>query len=67
MSTRKKIINLNGPEGNAFCLLGYGRHICKATGREWEPIRDDMTSGDYDHLVKVFKKNFCDYFKVVKH
>lgn len=62
----KKIINLNGPDGNAWVLLGYGKQICKATGRDWESIRTEMTSGDYDNLVKVFKKNFCDYFKLVK-
>jgi hypothetical protein len=66
MPSKKKTINLNGPEGNAFCLLGYGRHVCKATGREWEPIQAEMTSGDYDNLVKVFKKNFGDYFKLVR-
>jgi len=62
----KKTINLNGPEGNAWALLAYGRSVCKATGKEWEPIQDQMMSGDYENLVNVFKKNFCDYFKVVK-
>jgi len=25
----KKVINLKGPEGNAFVLMGYGRSLCR--------------------------------------
>jgi hypothetical protein len=62
----KKTINLNGPEGNAWALLAYGRSVCKQIGKPWEPIQNEMMSGDYANLVKVFKKNFREYFRVVK-
>lgn len=62
----KKVIDLNGPEGNAFVLLGYARRLCKQLNREWEPIQAEMQSGDYEHLLKVFKREFCDYFRLVK-
>jgi hypothetical protein len=62
----KKTINLNGPEGNAWALLAYGRSVCHQIGKPWEPIQKEMMSGDYENLVKVFKKNFCEYFRVVK-
>jgi len=62
----KKVINLQGPEGNAFVLMGYGRSLCKQLKRDWEPIQAEMMEGDYEHLVKVFKREFCDYFRLVK-
>jgi hypothetical protein len=62
----KQVINLNGPEGNAFVLMGYGRSLCRQLKRDWEPIQTEMMSGDYENLVKVFKREFCDYFRLVK-
>ena len=29
---RKRVIDLNGPEGNAFCLLGTAMSLCKQIG-----------------------------------
>ena len=54
-------IDLTGPEGNAFCLLGYAKTLCKATGKEWEGISKNMQSGSYENLIKVFEKEFGDF------
>ncbi len=58
---RKIEIDLTGPQGNAYCLLGYasqyGRQLGK-TDDQIEAIRKDMTSSDYDHLVAVFDREF---------
>jgi len=54
-------IDLTGPEGNAFCLLGYAKSFGRDLGLEDEEvsaIQDEMTSGDYEHLVNVFEKHF---------
>ena len=51
-------VDLSGPDGNAFALMGIARSICKQTGEDPDPIISNMMSGDYDHLVKVFKQSF---------
>ena len=51
-------IDLNGPEGNAFVLLGFAQQWAKDLGKDAKVIRDEMTSGDYENLVKVFKREF---------
>tara|TARA_R100000315_G_C5230450_1_gene141476 strand:- start:1019 stop:1207 length:189 start_codon:yes stop_codon:yes gene_type:complete len=57
-------VNLKGPDGNAFALMGIARNICKQTGEDPDPIISNMMSGDYEHLVKVFKKEFQYLVKV---
>ena len=58
---RKRVIDLNGPEGNAFCLLGTAMSLCKQVGIEHDGfIIDDMKSGDYEHLIKTFDHYFGD-------
>lgn len=51
-------VDLSGPDGNAFALMGIARSICKQTGEDPDPIISNMMSGDYDHLVEVFKQSF---------
>ena len=47
-------IDLTGPQGNAFYILGVAKNLCKQTGVDFKPIMEEMTSGDYDNLIKVF-------------
>lgn len=54
----KRVIDLRGPDGNAFALLGYAKSFARQMELEWEPIHNEMTSGNYDNLVAVFKKHF---------
>ena len=58
---RKRVIDLNGPEGNAFCLLGTAMSLCKQIGISVErrdEIIDEMRSDDYEHLIQTFDKYF---------
>lgn len=57
---RKKeiVIDLTGPDGNAYVLLGYARQYAKQLGLAWNPIQEEMMSGDYENLLNVFDKNF---------
>tara|TARA_R110000824_G_scaffold351615_1_gene538611 strand:- start:210 stop:425 length:216 start_codon:yes stop_codon:yes gene_type:complete len=55
------IIDLTGPEGNAFVLLGYAKRFAKQLELNSEEIISNMTSGDYEHLLEVFDKNFGDF------
>ena len=64
-NTGPLVIDLTGPDGNAFVLMGYAKRLAKQLypkelGFE-KQIIDDMTSGDYEHLLEVFDKHFGDY------
>ena len=52
------IIDLTGPDGNAFALMGYARQFAKQLGLDSEEIISNMTSGDYENLLEVFDENF---------
>lgn len=54
------VIDLTGPDGNAFALLAYGKQLAVIDGKPWQPIRDAMMEGDYDHLLEVFVREFGD-------
>jgi hypothetical protein len=61
------IIDISGPKGNAFWLLGavdsYGEQL------EWpqekiESLRAEMGDGDYEHLVATFNRAFDPYVRL---
>ena len=51
-------IDLTGPQGNAFYILGVAQNLCKQVGIDSKPILDEMRSGDYENLIKVFDDKF---------
>lgn len=58
------IIDLTGPEGNAFVLLGHARKLSQQFGwnaAKSNSIQEEMTSGDYENLVETFDEYFGDY------
>ena len=55
------IIDLTGPDGNAFALMGIARNLAEQLDWERNKITmliNDMTSGDYEHLLEVFDLAF---------
>ena len=52
------VIDLTGPEGNAFVLLGYAKNLAKQIGLDFDKIQEEMTSGDYENLIEVFDRYF---------
>jgi hypothetical protein len=60
--TEKQIvIDLTGPQGNAFYLLGAAKNFAKQLNyskEETEKLLSDMKSSDYENLLKVFDDNF---------
>ena len=61
MEKRGLEIDLTGPDGNAYVLLGYASNLAKQLKKDYNTIREDMTSGDYEHLVEVFDREFGNY------
>jgi hypothetical protein len=51
-------IDLTGPDGNAFALMGQVKGWCKQMSINSEPIINDMMGGDYEHLLSVIEKHF---------
>ena len=60
-TTEGIIIDLTGPQGNAFFLMGTAKKFCKQLGYDGSPIIYDMMSGDYENLIEVFEKHFGDF------
>jgi hypothetical protein len=52
------IIDLTGPDGNAFALMGYASNFARQLGIDKEPIIKEMMSGDYENLLQVFDRHF---------
>lgn len=52
------IIDLTGPEGNAFTLMGMAVNFAKQLGKDGKAIREEMMAGDYEHLLSVFDREF---------
>lgn len=61
-SEKKEIvIDLTGPDGNAFVLLGIAKRFAKQMGKDAKAITDEMRSGDYENLLAVFDREFGDF------
>ena len=64
MTIRKKtpkseiIIDLTGPDGNAFVLMSYASDFAKQLGKDGDEIIAEMMEGDYEHLLEVFDREF---------
>ena len=62
----KNVIDIDGPDGNAFALMGIGANYLKRNlGYTKEEINDfyaEMMASDYENLLLVFDKYLGDYF-----
>jgi hypothetical protein len=54
----KPILKLLGTDGNAFALLGKAQRVARQNGMDWEKIRTEAMSGNYDHLLQTLMKHF---------
>ena len=62
-----RVIDLQGPQGNAFALMAQADDFLRQMGRrdEFNAMRTDMMSGDYDNLIRIFEENFGEYVTLV--
>lgn len=65
-SPAKPEIDLTGPDGNAYFLLGTVRNLSNQLGLDGKAINKEMTSGDYENLITVFDKHFGEYVDLVR-
>lgn len=62
--TGKIVIDLTGPQGNAFYLMGVVKDTFRRSGAPelGESIVQEMMKGDYEHLLKTFDLYLGDHF-----
>ena len=61
-------IDLNGPGGNAFSLIGLAGKLGLSLGLGEQAviaIQKEMMSSDYDHLLDVFNEEFSEYVTII--
>jgi hypothetical protein len=64
LSEKKKSkleIDLSGPDGNAYVLMGIATKLAKQLGQDSKQIINEMKSSDYDNLVNVFDSYFGEH------
>jgi hypothetical protein len=54
-------IDLTGPQGNVFFLIGTARNLAKQLGIDSSSVQKEMMSGDYENAVNVFDKYFGNF------
>lgn len=57
----KQKIDLTGPQGNAFYLMGTAQNLARQLNRDADAIIARMKAGDYEHLLKVFDEEFGEF------
>lgn len=56
-------IDLTGPDGNVFALMGFAKRFAKQLGwqDEGNALIEDMMSADYEHSVQAFDNAFGEF------
>ena len=57
-TNRNLEIDLTGPQGNAFFLIGTARNLAKQLGKDSKQITNRTMSGHYENLLKIFDEEF---------
>jgi hypothetical protein len=52
------VIDLTGPDGNAFVLMATAKSFARQLGKDAKAITEEMMAGDYEHLLSVFDREF---------
>ena len=52
------VIDLTGPQGNAFFLLRTAKVLAKQLGLNGDFICEEMQASDYENLIQVFDNYF---------
>lgn len=55
------VIDLTGPDGNAFALIAYATRFSRDLNQDSDELLKNMRSGDYEHLLEVFDDAFGDF------
>ena len=67
MEKRGLEIDLTGPDGNAFVLMGYARRFARDLGLDGNKIISEMQSSDYENAVDVFDNYFGSFVILLRN
>jgi hypothetical protein len=59
-----KTIDLSGPDGNVFMLVGLARSTLRKLDRDPQPVVEDMMSATYEHALEVFEREFKGIYRL---
>lgn len=62
----KIIINLTGPKGNIFYILGLVKKLSKELNYDFNKIHNEVLNGNYTNAIKVIEKYFGEYIIFIK-
>ena len=55
------VIDLTGPQGNAYFLMAQADRYARQLGLDSNTIINEMQSSNYENLVQVFDRYFGEY------
>jgi DNA-directed RNA polymerase subunit K/omega len=55
------VIDLTGPQGNAYALMGMASRYARQLGLDSDAVLAEMQEGNYENLVQVFDRYFGEY------
>lgn len=67
-SRTRPVIDLNGPAGNVFGLMGQAENFGRQLGwgkAKIKSMQDEMMSADYTNAVKVFDREFGQFVDLI--
>ncbi len=60
------VIDLTGPEGNAFVLMAHAKNFAEQLGMDGDAIVREMMESDYEHLVQTFDRHFGSFVTLLR-
>ena len=55
------VIDLTGPDGNAYALMGMAAKFSRSMGLDKTKVLQEMMAGDYENLLQVFDGYFGEF------
>ena len=59
-------IDLTGPDGNVFVLMGKAKGFARDLGLDGDKIINEMKSSDYENAVQVFDNYFGSFVTLLR-
>lgn len=58
MAVKTIRLDIGGPKGNAWYIMGTVRHLAEVSGKDAEAIICKMKEGNYENLLRTYLRHF---------
>lgn len=65
-NNHKPFIDVSGPGGNAYAIIGCAVYWAKKMGKDHDSIVERMMAGDYENLLSVFDSEFGEFIDIFR-